>query len=114
SVSDTSVQAIDSLLNRAEQLTNSGRLRQAKSTIAEAKSRSLLANYTHGLASAIDLTGNVYKYEQKFESAITLYQKGLRDYPNHRITPDFYNGLGNIYQAKGKFEQAIPVYEEGL
>lgn len=62
-------------------------------------------------------TGDVYKYINKYEDALTAYQKGLDIARKHLITPkvtDLNSKIADVYAASGNLPEAEGFYSNSL
>jgi tetratricopeptide (TPR) repeat protein len=76
--------------------------------------------YMSGVAKVSCLLGDLYKKLSKFDSAIKVYQHGLKKLPrqdtpkNLAIKGDLWNGLGVTYLLRGMHKEALKYFSKSL
>ena len=110
--SDTSY--VKQLLTESFREINQGKFSSAYPKIREAKRISDSLNYLDGQALAVVRMADAYLSQQKNDSAITILNQAVIDYPESRRIIDFYNFLATAFHYKSEAAKAVDFYQKAL
>ena len=111
---DTDSTAIKNLLNEAEQDIMVGEMQSAREKIARAENQAMESGYQIGVELAQLRFGDLYLNIQFFDSAKTVLENAIDDYPDSRYMRNYLNLLGTTYRYLNENEKAIQTFERAL
>ena len=105
---------VRTLLSDAQDLLYKGDINLAIQNITAARALSDSLNYEYGIALTEVRRADILIYAQKIDSAISILNNVIANFPNSRARPHFYNQLAAAYSYKGQPIQSIENYTKAL
>ena len=105
------------LVVQGDGLVNQGNYAQAMGIYQVALSIAEQFGDKTGIATALNGTGNVYRYQGRYAQALELFQKSLKLAEETGDKQVITRALGNIgvtHKAQGNYEQALEYYQKSL
>lgn len=106
--------AIKDVLEDAEQHIMTGELQQAREKIGRAEMWAKERSFTKGMQLAQLRLGDYYLNAQFFDSAKSVLENAIEDYPESRYTRNYLNLLGTTFRYLNENDKAIKTFEQTL
>lgn len=105
---------IKHLLEEVEQDIMRGELQTAREKIGEAETQAKKMGFAKGVELAQLRFGDLYLNAQFYDSAKSVLQQAIEDYPESRYMRNYLNLLGTTYRYLNENERAIETFEQTL
>lgn len=112
--SEVDTTMIKHLLEEAEQDIMRGELQTAREKIGRAETQAKKMDFAKGVELAQLRFGDLYLNAQFYDSAKTVLQQAIEEYPESRYMRNYLNLLGTTYRYLNEYERAIETFEQTL
>ncbi len=105
---------VSEILKQADDLIDKGDFAQALDKIDSVIIISETLNYDRGIVLAKSATVDILLIQKQADSALSLIENTLEQYPNNKEKLRFYSSQATAYNMKGLSEEAIQSFEKAL
>ena len=105
---------VKTLLKEAQKLTYKGAVEKVLSKIDRAEHLSDSLNFEYGKALAKVRLADLYLTTQQMDSAFSILNKAIEDFPETRVRAHFYNLLAAAYNYVKEARLSIEAYKKAL